>query len=249
MSEPQTRIRIEPNPKWIRGVHGGRTLVDSKDSRLVWEVPYYPAWYFPVDAVQGDLVPNGEVQRSPRRGDGTRYDLVVDGVALPDVGWQHVDSPVEELRGLVRFEWDAMEAWFEENTEVFVHPRSPEVRIDTLPSSRRVRVLVDDEVIAESDRPTLLFETGLPIRYYLPQSDVRMEMLTPTGSRTGCPYKGFARYWNVTTATATHDDLAWGYPTPLPESEGVAGMVCFYNEKVDLEIDGVRLERAHTKFS
>ena len=249
MSDTQTRIRIEPSPKWIRGVHGGRTLVDSRDARLVWEVPYYPAWYFPIDAVHGDLVPNGEVLRSPRRGDGTRYDLVVDGLTLPDVGWQHVDSPVEELRGLVRFEWNAMEAWFEENTEVYVHPRSPEVRIDTLPSSRRVRVLVDEEVIAESDRPTLLFETHLPTRYYLPQSDVRMEMLTPTESRTGCPYKGFARYWNVTTATATHDDLAWGYPTPLPESEGIAGMVCFYNEKVDLEIDGVRLERAHTKFS
>jgi len=249
MSDAHERIRIESNPKWIRGVHHGRTVVDSRHARLVWEVPYYPAWYFPVDDVRGELVPNGGTVRSPRRGEGTRYDLVLDDTSLPDVGWGHLDSPVEGLRGLVRFEWDALESWFEEDTEVFVHPRSPEVRVDTLPSSRRVRVLVDGEVVADSDRATLLFETGLPTRYYLPQSDVRMALLTPTDSTSGCPYKGFARYWNVTTAEGTHEDLAWGYRTPLPESEGIAGLVCFYNEKVDLEIDGEHQVRPRTKFS
>lgn len=249
MSEPQSRIRIEPNPKWIRGVRGGRTVVDSRAVRLVWEVPYYPAWYFPLEAVDCELVANGSIVRSPRRGDGTRYDLDVDGSVVRDVAWRHLDSPVEELRGLVRFEWDAMDAWFEENVEVFVHPRSPEVRIDTLASSRHVSVVVDGEVVADSVRPTLLFETGLPTRFYLPQSDVRMDLLSPTDTSTGCPYKGLARYWDVITNAGTHADLAWSYRTPLPESTGIAGLVCFYNEKVDLDIDGVRLERLHTKFS
>lgn len=249
MSESHERIRIESSPKWIRGVRNGRTVVDSRDVRLVWEVPYYPAWYVPVDDVRGHLVPNGTTLRSPRRGEGTRYDLVVEGETVADVAWQHVDSPVEGLRGLVRFEWDAMDAWFEENVEVYVHPRNPEVRVDTLPSSRHVRVVVDGEVVADSVRPTLLFETDLPTRYYLPQSDVRMDMLTPTDTTSGCPYKGFAHYWNVTTGQGTHEDLAWGYRTPLPESTGIAGLVCFYNEKVGLEVDGVLLEQPHTKFS
>jgi uncharacterized protein (DUF427 family) len=163
--------------------------------------------------------------------------------------WQHVGSPVEELRGLVRFEWDAMDSWFEENVEVYVHPRSPEVRIDALSSSRHVRVLVDGEVAADSVRPTVLYETGLLPRYYLPKTDVRMELLTPTDTSTGCPYKGDAHYWSVTVGATTHDDIAWGYRSPLPESQAVAGLVCFYNEKVDLEIDGVVLERTRTKFS
>lgn len=249
MTDSSPRIRIEPNAKWIRGVRNGRTVVDSRHASFVWEVPYYPAWYFPAADVRGELKENGEVLHSPRRGDGTRYDLFVDGDTVPDAAWQHVDSPIEELRGLVRFEWDAMDSWFEEDVEVYVHPRSPQTRIDTLPSSRHVRVLLGGEVIADSVRPTILFETGLPPRYYLPQTDVRMDLLTPTETSTGCPYKGFARYWSVAVGGTTHDDIAWGYRTPLPESEAIAGLVCFYNERVDLEVDGVALDRPRTKFS
>jgi uncharacterized protein (DUF427 family) len=249
MTEPRPRVRIEPNQKWIRGVRDGRVVVDSRDVAFVWEVPYFPAWYFPIDAVRAELKENGTVLRSPSRGDGTRYDLLVDGVTVPDAAWRHVDSPVEELRDRVRIEWSAMDSWFEENVEVYVHPRSPEARIDTLPSSRHVRIIVDGEVVADSTRPTILFETGLPARYYLPKSDVRMDLLAPTDTSTGCPYKGFARYWTVTVGGTTYDDLAWSYPTPLPESIGIAGLVAFYNEKVDVEVDGVVLERPRTKFS
>lgn len=228
---------------------GGRTVVDSRGARFVWEVPYYPAWYFPVDAVAGELVPNGGIVRSPSRGEGTRYDLAVGERTVTDAAWRHLESPVEELRDLVRFEWSAMDSWFEENTEVFVHPRSPEVRVDALPSSRHVRVSIDGEVLADSVRPTVLYETGLPARYYLPKLDVRMDLLTPTDTSTGCPYKGWANYWSVTVGDTTHDDIVWGYATPLPESEAIAGLVCFYNERVDLEIDGGSLERPTTKFS
>lgn len=249
MTGERPRVRIEPNPKWIRGVVDGVTVIDSRNVRFVWEIPYYPAWYIPLADVAGELVVNGGTVRSPSRGEGTRYDLVVGDRTISDAAWRHLDSPMEELRDLVRLEWDAMDAWFEEETEVFVHPRSPEVRVDALPSSRHVRVLIDGEVVADSHRPTILFETGLPTRYYLPKSDVRMDVLTPTDSSSACPYKGWANYWSVRVGDTAHDDIAWGYRTPLPESEAIAGLVCFYNERVDLEIDGVALERPKTKFS
>ncbi len=243
------RVRLEDNPRWIRGTIGGRTVVDSRRSRFVWEIPYYPAWYFPVEDVVGELRENGRTFRSPSRGEGTRYDLHVDGRVIPDAAWRHLDSPIEELRALVRIEWGAIDAWFEEDVEVFVHPRSPYARIDVLPTSRHVRVLVDGEVVADTARASVLYETGLPPRYYIPKTDVRMDLLAPTATTTGCPYKGFANYWSVTVGGTTHQDLAWGYRTPLPESTGIAGLVCFYNERVDLEIDGELLARPRTKFS
>ncbi|MDJ0767921.1 MAG: DUF427 domain-containing protein [Ilumatobacter sp.] len=249
MAATRPRVRVEPNPKWIRGVLAGATVVDSRRARYVWEIPYYPAWYFPVDDVAAELVENGETVRSPSRGIGTRYDLHVDGRVLANAAWRHVDSPVEELRDLVRIEWDAVDAWFEEDVEVFVHPRSPEVRVDTLASSRHVRVSIDGTVVAETRRPTVLYETGLPPRYYIPKSDVRMELLSPTDTSTACPYKGWANYWTVTVGGNEHVDVAWGYRTPLPESEPIAGLVCFYDERVDVELDGQPTERPRTKFS
>ncbi len=249
MASGRPRVRVEPNHKWIRGVLAGITVIDSTRSKYVWEIPYYPAWYFPVGDVAGELVANGGTVRSPSRGEATRYDLVVGDRTLADVAWRHVDSPIEELRELVRLEWDAMDAWFEENTEVFVHPRSPEVRVDALPSTRHVRVLIDGQVVADSVRPTILYETGLPPRYYLPKTDVRMDLLAPSDTSSACPYKGWADYWSVTVGDVTHDDIVWGYRTPLPESEPIAGLMCFYNERVDLEIDGEAIERIRTKFS
>ena len=256
------RIRIEPNPKWVRGRLGARTIVDSRSSRLVWEIPYYPAWYFPIEDVHAELRPSGDLDRSPRRGDATRYDLVLDPLVLdgadlekgvegvvPNAAWRHLDSPVDELRDLVRIEWGALDTWLEEDVEVFIHPRDPYSRVDALASSRRVRVIVDGAVVADSVHPTVLFETGLPARYYVPVEDVRMDLLTPTDHRTGCPYKGFARYWNVEVEGEVHENLVWSYPEPLPEAAPVAGLLCFYSEKVDLEVDGQFLERPHSPFS
>jgi uncharacterized protein (DUF427 family) len=165
------------------------------------------------------------------------------GKEAVDAAWQYPESPIEEIRGAVRVDWDAMDSWFEEDEEVYVHVRSPYTRVDILPSSRHLRVLVAGEVVATSHRPWLLFETGLPVRYYLPKLDVRMELLEPTDSQTRCPYKGEASYWSVRAGGTVHTDLAWSYPRPLPESTRVAGLVAFYNEKVDIEIDGVLQER------
>lgn len=244
-------LRTRPNPKWIRGYRDGRLVVDSRRTLFVWEHEYYPAWYVPIDDVDADVIETTSTFDGGARGDGTVVDLrldgELDGETVSRAGWCHLDSPA--LSDLVRLEWESMDAWFEEDVEVFVHPRSPEVRVDVLPSSKHVRVKIDGHVVADSVRTSVLYEAMLPPRYYIPKVDVRMDLLTATESESQCPYKGWARYWSVTVGGSTHEDIAWGYRTPLPEAAGVAGLVCFYNEKVDIEIDGEPLERPITKFS
>lgn len=250
MTTTTTEPHMRQNPKWVRGVHSARTVVDSRDALYFWEHEYYPAWYFPIADVAGELRATGETFESNARGTGTRYDIVTsDGVVIADAAWRHLDSPVAELRDRVRIEWKAIDTWFEEDVVVYVHPRSPEVRVDVMPTSKHVKVTIDGEVVADSVRTNVLFEAHLPSRFYFPQSDVRMDLLTKSATESECPYKGFSHFFDVTVGDATHDDLAWGYVAPFPEAAGIAGMVCFYNEKVDIEIDGHPVDRPVTKFS
>jgi len=200
----QTEPRIEDNPKWIRGFIDGRLVVDSRATKFVWEVPWYPAWY----------IPEGDVS-----------DPALSTTTIP------------ELPAHVRLDWAAVDRWFEEDVEVFVHPRSPYTRVDILKSSRHVVVRIDGTVVADTVKPTILVETGLPPRWYIPPTDVRLDLLTQSETSTGCPYKGFATYWSADINGDLHPDIAWSYATPLPESAGVAGLICFYNERVDIEID------------
>jgi uncharacterized protein (DUF427 family) len=142
-----------------------------------------------------------------------------------------------------------MDSWFEEDDEVFVHPRDPYHRVDVLNSSRHVKVVVEGEVVAETHRPRLLFETGLPTRYYFPKLDVRLELLEPTDSVTACPYKGQARYWSVRVGDHVVKDLVWSYPTTIPECPKIENLLSFYNEKVDLYVDGELQVRPKTPWS
>jgi len=148
---------------------------------------------------------------------------------------------LDELPDHVKIDFADVDRWFEEDEEVFVHPRDPYRRVDAQPSSRHVVVEIGGTVVADSHHPTILYETGLPSRYYLPAEDVRLGYLTPSDTSTGCPYKGFARYWTVTIDGEEHADVAWGYDDPLPESALIAGLICFYNERVSLTIDGDRV--------
>jgi uncharacterized protein (DUF427 family) len=249
-SKARGRIRVEAGAKRIRAYLGGEVVADTTRPMLVWEVPYYPAYYFPVADVRTDLLEaDGGFAHSPSRGEGRSFTVRAGSKEALGAALRYEDSPIEELRDLIRLEWDAMDAWFEEDEEVFTHPRDPYTRVDILPSSRHVRVEVDGVTIAESASPRLLFETGLPARYYLPKTHVRLDLLAPTDTVTHCPYKGQARYWSVRAGESVHEDLAWSYSTPLPESQKVAGLIAFFNEKVDLYVDGVRQERPSTKFS
>jgi uncharacterized protein (DUF427 family) len=249
MNDARGRVRVEPGAKRVRAYLAGRLVADTLRPVLVWEIPYYPAYYVPLADVRAELVATGKTGHSPSRGEAEIYDVRVDGVTAEAAARRYPDSPLETLRGLVRFDWQAMDEWLEEDEPVYTHPRDPYTRVDILASSRRVRVEVDGVTVAESDRPHILFETGLPPRYYLPLSDVRTEMLRPSDTQSHCPYKGTAAYWTLDTGRGVHQDIVWIYRTPLPESQKIAGLACFYNEKVDIYLDGQLAGRPRTHFS
>jgi uncharacterized protein (DUF427 family) len=229
---------------------GGELVVDTDDALYVWEGPSYPQYYVPLSAVaDGALKRSDKTDHSPSRGTASYFTVHAGGREAVDAAWSYEDSPLEELRGRVRFAWNAMDAWFEEDEEVFVHPRDPSTRVQILPSSRHVKVSVDDVVVAESEHPTLLYETGLPRRTYLPKVDIRMDLLIPTTTTSMCPYKGTATYWSVRANDNLHTDLAWSYPAPLRESAPIVGLIAFYDERVDLTVDGELQTRPRTKFA
>lgn len=214
-SPPFDELTYYPTSRWIRGTRGGATLVDTRGAVLVWEPgKKVPIYAFPAD------------------------DVMLDSL---DEAARHFDDP--DLAGYVTIRWDALEHWYEEDEEVFIHPRDPFVRVDALRSSRRVRVERDGRLLAESEAPILVFETGLPTRYYLPESDVEASILTDSDLQTGCPYKGFASYRNVVLDGRRHPDLFWYYAAPVGAVSKIAGYLAPYNERVDLTVDGELQER------
>ena len=242
-------VRVETSHKRVRTFFGGHLVADTLQPLLVWEVPYYPTYYFPAGDLRATLVPTGETEHSPSRGTAELLDVVTPGGTAKGAAKRYADSPIEALRDAVRIDWPAMDEWFEEDEPVYVHARDPYSRVDILASSRRVRVELDGVTLAESTSPRILFETGLPTRYYLPVTDVRMDLLRPSDLQTHCPYKGTASYWSVEVNGALRENLVWIYRTPLPESQKVAGLACFYNEHVDIFVDGVQQPRPKTPFS
>ncbi|MEV0299029.1 DUF427 domain-containing protein [Nocardia sp. NPDC050710] len=243
------RVKVETSQKRVRVYLGGHVVADTAHPVLVWESPHYPTYYLPTADMQAKLEPNGTTHRSPSRGDATGYDIVIDGITAKGAALRYHDSPIPELNDLIRLEWNAMDEWLEEDEPVYVHPRDPYSRVDILASSRHVRVEIGGVTVADSHSPRMLFETGLPARYYLPLADVRMDLLQASDTHTSCPYKGTADYWNVRVGEAEYADYVWIYRTPLPESQKIAGLACFYNEKVDIYVDGELQERPRSPFS
>lgn len=153
-----------------------------------------------------------------------------------------------DVRDYVAFYWDRVDAWFEEDEEVFVHAKDPYTRVDCLPSSRTVKVVVNGETVAETDDSVMLFETGLPVRYYVPKHDVRQELLRASEKTTRCPYKGEAHYYSLEVGDEVFEDLAWYYRYPTAESAGIANHVCFPQGKVDIYVDGELAEKPNTRW-
>jgi uncharacterized protein (DUF427 family) len=241
-------VRVEESGKRVRTYLGGELIADTIRPRLVWENPHYPAYYLPRQDVRMELLtPSGRTQSSPSLGRSEHF--TVKGGAQEAVGaaWHYPDSPVEEVRDLIRFEWGAMDAWFEEDEPVTVHPRSPYTRVDILSSSRHVEAFLGGVKVADSHQPRLLFETGSPTRYYLPLVDLRLDLLRPSSTTTRCPYKGTATYWSVDVGGRVFEDVVWSYQAPLLEAVKIAGLACFFNERVDLVVDGVRQPRPRSE--
>ncbi|MEU6370985.1 DUF427 domain-containing protein [Streptomyces sp. NPDC046931] len=242
----------EPSERWVRGRKGDLTVVDSRHPVLVWEpgVPV-PLYAFPRAEVRADLL---RPARNPATGTHTGsqvfYDLEAGGETVENAAWTF---PAADLADHIAFEWfrrvgRGLDHWYEEEEEIFVHPRDPHKRVDAIPSSRHVVVEIDGTVVADTRRPVLLFETGLPTRYYVPREDVRLDLLEPTGHSTGCPYKGTAAYWSCRGERDVPPNIVWSYPEPLPAVGGIKGLLAFYNEEVDITVDGERLERPVTHF-
>src|SRR2546423_1125409 len=236
-------LYLEQSPKWIRARLAGQTVVDSREPRILHEHARLPVFYFPRDDVHGELRPSGRTESDPVKGKQRLLTLEAGGQTAEDAAWTFDGEPL--LNGLVGFRWSAMDEWLEEDEPLLGHARGPYSRIDVRETSRHVRVAVQGQLVAETRRAKVLFEAGLPPRWYFPREDVRMELLEDSDTQTTCAYKGFASYWSV----GDEDDVAWTYLDPLQDALPVKGMVAFFNERVELELDGEAQERPRTQWS
>jgi uncharacterized protein (DUF427 family) len=241
---------VEPVPRRIRAVLGGEVVLDTVNARYAWEWPAYPQYYIPVADVRPGVLVDEEHASTLHFGTARRHGVRAGDIHRPGTARVYGDDAVEGLAGTVRFDWAALDSWFEEDEEVFVHPRSPYTRVDALRSTRTVRIELDGVVLAESSSPVMVFETGLPTRYYLNRTEVNFARLVPSATVTACPYKGKTTgYWSVLAGETVHQDLAWCYDFPTRQLLPIAGLIAFYNEMLDVIVDGQRLERPVTHFS
>ncbi|WP_375485010.1 DUF427 domain-containing protein [uncultured Jatrophihabitans sp.] len=231
---------VQASPRRVRGELGGVTVFDTRAARYVWETVKYPQYYVPLDDVSpGTLVDDDHLQHL-RRGTARLHTVTAGGQSRPGAARVYGDDARDGLAGTVRFDWDALDAWYEEDEEVFVHPRNPYVRVDALRSRAHVQVRHGDLLLAESNSCVLVFETGLPTRYYLDRADVRADHLIPTDTLTACPYKGrTSQYWSVRAGDDVLEDAAWTYTFPTTALAPISGLIAFYNDLVEITVDGV----------
>jgi uncharacterized protein (DUF427 family) len=261
---PQMAVEVnhvEPAPRRVRGFLGHELIFDTTNARYVWEIPYYPQYYIPTEDIDPRFLVSEGAQQNTRRGTAHRHGLRAAGTERPGAVRVFGEDAIPGVPGTARFEWSALDAWYEEDEQVFVHPRSPYVRVDALRSHRPVRVSLEGVTLAETASPVLVFETGLPTRYYIDRTDVAFEHLEPSSTQTACPYKGVtSEYWSVrlgpgadnaagSLARPEHKDLAWAYDFPTRQLLPITGLVAFYNEKLDIEVNGRPLPRPRTHFS
>jgi uncharacterized protein (DUF427 family) len=245
-------IYLETSPRRIRGRLGAETVVDSLQPKLLHEHGQLPVLYFPPADVRTDLLePTDHRTHCPWKGDASYWTLRVGEREAENQVWSYREplAGVAGIAGHYAFYMTAMDEWLEEDEPMLGHARDPYHAIDVLDTSRHVRVSLHGEALGESRRARVLFESGLPPRWYLPAEDVRAELLEPSETTSRCSYKGFARYRSARVGGELEEDVAWIYDDPRPAAARVAGYVCFWNERVDLEVDGKREERPQTPFS
>lgn len=252
---PGQALYLEPTPKRVRVIVAGETIADSLDVKILYESGHQPVYYFPPEDVRRELLEPGDRHtRCPKKGEASYYTIRVGEHAVENGAWYYPDpiETVAPLKDLIAFYFNRMDRWLEEDEEIAGHPRDPYHRIDVRQTGRDIRISLEGETLAETRRALALFETGLPVRWYLPLDDVRAELVA-SGTTTHCPYKGHASYHSVVMPDGEIvEDLIWYYPEPLAEIVQIEGLVCFFNEAVDIELDGelqVRPESAWSKRS
>jgi uncharacterized protein (DUF427 family) len=252
-TNPDYKVTLERSPRRVRVKFNGETIADSGAAHLLFETRHLPVYYFPRADVRMDLLaPTDHHSFCPYKGTASYWTIRVGDKVSENAVWGYPDpfDEVAALKDFVAFYWDRVDGWYEEDEEIFVHPRDPYKRVDVLASSRPVRVVVGGQTVADTRRARFLFETRLPTRYYIPQEDVRMDLLVPSDKVTACPYKGKARYWSVKIGQELLPDIVWSYPEPIPECSKIKGYLCFFNEHVDeIAVDGVAVPRPITPWS
>ena len=248
----QGLIYFEDAPRRMRGLFAGEVVVDSRHAKLLHEHGHLPVHYFPESEVRMDLLePTDHSTRCPWKGDASYWSVRVAERVSENAAWAY-PAPLPEAPPLARyvaFYWTKLDEWLEEDEPAIVHARDPYHRVDALASSRHVKVTLNGEVLAETHRPIVIYETGLPPRWYIPPEDARSDVLVPSERHTGCAYKGFASYHSVRVDDELEEDLVWLYPEPRPEVARIAGYLSFFNERVDIEVDGELQERPVTQWS
>lgn len=215
-------LYVDPSPRWIRAARAGETVIDSRRAKLLYQHGALARYFFPRDDVRWDLV--GEVEP-----------------VQPPAGAPGLDDHVA-------FPWDAFDAWYEEDYQLIGHAIDPYHRVDVRPTSRHIAISIGGTKVADTTRARALFETGLPTRWYVPRADIHAD-LEPTELHTRCAYKGVASYFSVRAGDDLVENVAWTYPDPRHDAEPVRDLICFFNESVDLDIDGERQERPMTPWS
>jgi uncharacterized protein (DUF427 family) len=243
--------QAEPVPRRIRAVLGDRVVVDTTKAMYVWEWPFYPHYYIPIADIDPNLLVDEHRDQHLRWGTAHSYGIGAGDDYRAGVARSYPDSAIDGIRGTVHIEWSALDSWFEEDEEVFVHPRNPYTRVDALRSTRTVRVEVDGVELARSSSTVMVFETGLPTRYYFNRTEVCFDHLVRSETTTSCPYKGqTSAYWSLGLGNRMMlPDIAWSYNFPTRQLLPIAGLIAFYNERVDITVDDERLERPTTHFS
>ncbi len=252
-TNPDYKILFEPSPRRVRVEFNGETIADSTNAHLLFETRHLPVYYFPRADVRMDrLTPTEHHTFCPYKGTASYWTIAIGGRTAENAVWGYPDpfEEVAQIRDFVAFYWDRVYHWYEEDEEIFVHPRDPYKRVDVVQSSRLVEVVLGGVTIATTRRARFLFETRLPTRYYIPAEDVRTYLLIASAKTTACPYKGKARYWSVKIGDRLYQDIVWSYPDPIPECPKIKGYLCFFNEQVDeIRVDGKAMPRPITPWS
>lgn len=238
MPDAPRLVNVLATPKRIRTWLGDRLIADSRHALTLRANHFLPVYYFPPDDVdQTALRPTDYPVEQPDLGRAQLvWDVVIDDDRRDAVAWSYTTPPdsVSALAGAIAFDFKRMSRWMEEGEPVLVHPRDPYARVDVLDGDRLIEVMVRGRTVAQSSRTRLLIETHLPVRYYIPKADIDMTLFKPSPLRTRCPYKGEASYWNATIDDVMIENIAWSYEDPLPEVSRIGGLLCFYNDRVDM---------------
>ena len=251
--DPNYGIEFIESPRRVRVTFAGETIVDTTHAMLMREPKHTPVYYFPRDDVRMDLMtPTDNHTHCPWKGHCSYYSIGVGDKVAENAMWSYEDPYPEigHIKDYVAFYWDRVDHWFEEDEEIFVHPRDPYKRVDVCLSHREVRVMLAGEEVARTTDARFLFETNHQVRYYIPAEDVRMDLLEPSPTRTSCPYKGDAIYYSARIGNELLEDVAWCYPEPIAECPKIKGLVCFFNERVDnILVEGQPAPKVETKWS